>query len=276
MLTEHILERAGCPLHYWAGGPEGRPWLIFTHGLCVDHRSWREQIPAVIGQYRVLTWDVRGHGLSQPMGQPFNVPLAVQDMLALMDALGISRAVLVGHSNGTYIHQELALHHPERVQALVIADGTCITWPHSALENWLVRASPGMMALFPYETLKKASLPYISARKDVQGYVYAAYSMLSKRDFIALNAGMSACLRSMPAYRITQPLLLVHGDADRMGDIARIAPQWAAREPNCQYAVIPGARHFAILDNPRAFNELLLGFLATWAPAATNVATTEV
>jgi 3-oxoadipate enol-lactonase len=48
--------------------------------------------------------------------------------------------------------------------------------------------------------------------------------------------------------------------------IAKIAPQWAAREPNCQYEIIPNARHFAILDDPAFFNRLLVDFLAKWAP----------
>src|SRR6266542_2616348 len=144
-LVEHVMERKGCPLHYWVGGPEGKPLVVFTHGLCVDHRSWKYQVPVVAKAYRVLTWDVRGHGLSQPVGEPFNLPLAVEDLLALVDQLGYDKAVFVGHSNGTYIHQELAFRHPERVTALVIADGTCITWPHSAFENWLVRAAPKLM-----------------------------------------------------------------------------------------------------------------------------------
>ena len=121
------------------------------------------------------------------------------------------------------------------------------------------------MAPFPFETLKKSSLSYGSARKDVQDYTYAAYSMLSKHDFIEIWKGVSACLRYEPGYHITQPMLLVHGAEDKMGDIAKLAPLWAASEPNCQYAVIPDARHFAILDNPAAFNQLLLPFLAKWA-----------
>jgi 3-oxoadipate enol-lactonase len=261
-LTEQVLERAGCPLHYWVGGPEGRPLVVFTHGLCVDHRSWQYQVPVVAKEYRVLNWDVRGHGLSQLVGQTYTVPLAVDDLLALVDLLGYQKAMFVGHSNGTYIHQELAFRHPERVQAMVVADGTCITWKHTAFENWLVRTSPKMMALFPYEVLKKTSLPYLSAKNDVQDYAYEAYSMLSKHDFLALSEGTFTCLHDEPNYHITQPLLLVHGDQDRMGDIARIAPQWAAREPNCQYVVIPNARHFAIMDNPEFFNKLLMEFLA--------------
>jgi 3-oxoadipate enol-lactonase len=264
-LTEHILERKGCPLHYWSGGPAGKPLVVFTHGLCVDHRSWDQQIPAVITNYRVLSWDVRGHGLSQPVGKPFRVPLAVEDLLSIVDQLGEETAVFVGHSNGTYILQELVFRRPERVRALVLADGTCITWNHTPFENWLVRISPDIMNLFPYETLKKSGLPYISQKKEVQDYTYQAYSMLSKRDYINLAKGMVTCMHYEAGYQISQPLLLVHGDQDKTGDIAKLAPRWAKREANCQYVIIPDARHFSVLDNSDFFNKLLIDFLAKWA-----------
>lgn len=264
-LTESVLEREGCPLHYWVGGAEQRPLVVFTHGACVDHHSFDGQIALVAEHYRVLTWDVRGHGLSQPMGGPFTVPRGVDDLLALVEALGYETAIYVGHSNGSYIAQELAFRHPERVQALVVADGTCITWEHSRLELFAIRAAPAIGALLPFETLKKSSLSMNSARADVRDYVYRAFSQIPKREFIEILSAVTRGLHPEPGYRITQPLLLTHGDADRLGDVAVIAPKWAAREPNCTYAVIPNARHFSMMDNPDAFNRLLLDFLARWA-----------
>lgn len=264
-LEAQILDRKNCALHYWTGGVEGRPLVVFTHGACVDHHSFDPIVPVVAREYRVLTWDVRGHGLSQPVGQPFTTPLAVEDLLALLDLLDYEKAVLVGHSNGTYIGQELAYRHPERVQAMVIADGTCITWHRSAFENWLVRASGAIMKPMPYEYLKRVGLPMFSARKDVQEYTYRAFSMLSKEQFIALWNGITTCLHDEPGYHIAQPLLLVHGANDQTGDIKKIAPAWAAATPNCQYEVIPDASHFAILDQPEVFTRLLVGFLAKWA-----------
>lgn len=263
---ETVFERKGCPIHYWTGGPEGHPLVVLLHGACVDHRSFAFQWPVLTQNYRVLTLDVRGHGLSQPMGRPFSILLAVEDVLEIIDRLGYKEAVFVGHSNGTYIAQELVFRLPERVTALVIADGTCITWTHSAFENWLVRSSTSWMALFPWESLKKSSLPWVSARQEVRDYTYSAYSMLTKAGFLAIWRGATECLHPEPGYHIRKPWLLVHGAQDRMGDIKKIAARWAANEPNCQYTVIPDAYHFAILDNPTFFNRLLLDFLAKWAP----------
>jgi Predicted hydrolases or acyltransferases (alpha/beta hydrolase superfamily) len=264
-LKEFVLERQGCPIHYWLGGDETAPWVIFLHGACVDYHSFDPILPVIGERYHVLAWDARGHGSSQPMGDAFTVPLAVEDLLALMDQLHIEQAVLVGHSNGTYIAQEFVFRHPERVRALVIADGTCITWEHSAFENYLVNHSAWMFNLYSYESLKRTSVKYVSTQKAVQDYTYAAYSRLSKENFIKLWTGISQCLHAEPGYTIPRPFLLTHGDDDRMGDIKKIAPKWAAREPNCQYGIIPNAGHFAVLDAPQFFNQMLLEFLAKWA-----------
>src|SRR5262249_47350010 len=150
------------------------------------------------------------HGLSRPMGQDFTVPLAVEDVLAILDQLGADKAVFVGHSNGTYIAQELAFRHPERVQALVIADGTCITWPRSALTLFLLRHSGTLMWLLPFETLKKAGLQAFSNKPEVRAYVYRAFSQISRRDFIRIWDGVVKGLHAEPNYRIPQPLLLTH------------------------------------------------------------------
>jgi pimeloyl-ACP methyl ester carboxylesterase len=265
-VAEDVLERKGCPLHYWTAGSAGGPLVVFTHGACVDHHTFDSCIPALADHYRVLAWDVRGHGASQPMGARFTVPLGAEDLLALLDRAGYEQAVLVGHSNGSYISQELAFRHPERVQALVIADGTCITWRHNRLAMLALSSALAAMAVLPFETLKTAGLKSNVLQDKVRDYVYRAYSRISKRDFVAILRGALECLHYEPGYRISQPLLLTHGDEDRMGDIRRIAPLWARREPYCRYVVIPRARHFAILDNPDFFNGLLQEFLHTWVP----------
>lgn len=263
-----ILERKGCPIHYWIGGPVDRPLVVLTHGAGVDHRSFDLLAPEIAKEYHVLNWDVRGHGLSQPVGEPFSIPLAVEDLLAILDESGYQKAAFIGHSNGTYISQELVFRYPERVLALVIADGTCITWPRTALDKFILRASSPIMALLPEKTLKKAGLPYFSNRKEVREYAYEAFSMIPKPQFIAIWNAVTTCLHDEPGYQITLPMLLVHGDQDRTGDIRKIAPLWAAASANCQYEIIPNAYHLAPMDNPEVFNRLVMAFLAKWVPAA--------
>ncbi len=270
-MKEFVLERKGCLIHYWVGGPEGTPLVVLTHGAGVDHRSFNPLVPVLAKQYRVLNWDVRGHGLSQPAAEPFSIPLAVEDLLAILEKLGYQKAVFIGHSNGAYISQELAFRYPGRVQALVIADGTCITWPRSALDRFILRASSPIMALLPDKTLKKSGLPYFSNKQEIRDYAFEAFSLIPKPQFIAIWNAVTTCLHAEPDYQITQPMLLVHGDKDQTGDIRKIAPLWAAASPNCQYEVIPDALHMAPMDNPEVFNRLVMAFLSKWAPVPVSL-----
>lgn len=73
LITQHVLERAGCPIHYWLTGPEERPLVVFTHGATIDHREFDPQVPVVAEEYRVLTWDVRSHGQSRPAREAFSI-----------------------------------------------------------------------------------------------------------------------------------------------------------------------------------------------------------
>jgi len=61
-----ILEINGCPLHYWTGGKADAPLLVFTHGATIDHHEWDATLQIVGGGFRVMAWDLPGHGLSRP------------------------------------------------------------------------------------------------------------------------------------------------------------------------------------------------------------------
>jgi 3-oxoadipate enol-lactonase len=159
----------------------------------------------------------------------------------------------------------MAFRHPDNVQAMVIADGTCITWQRSFMDKALVRGSNWIMRLMSFESLKTLGLPAFSALKEVRDYIYNAFSMLDKPTYLAIWKGATTCLHPEPGYQIQQPVLLVHGENDQTGDIKKIAPAWAAGMPNCQYEVIPNASHMAIMDNPEFFIQLVMDFLAKWA-----------
>ena len=263
-----ILERKGCPLHYWLTGEEGRPLVVFTHGALVDHHTFEPQIPVVAQHYRVLTWDVRGHGQSRPMGAPFTVQEAVEDLVALLDILGYRQAILVGQSMGGNIAQEMVFLHPERVISLVDIDSTCNTLKLSAVERAMLRLARPLFHLYPYELLKKHSAQQSSIKPEVRQYLYEAMSQLSKDDFITIMMGTSLCLHYEPGYTITQPLLLIRGEHDQLGNIKTAMPRWAARDSQSRYVVVPDAGHCSNQDNPEFVNQLLLDFLQKQIPSA--------
>ncbi|MCP4711091.1 MAG: alpha/beta hydrolase [Planctomycetes bacterium] len=93
----HVITRQGCPIHYWLSGPPGKQLIVFTHGVVMDHTIFEHQANAFSKSYRVLTWDVRGHGLSRPMGDDFSINQATDDLIAILNQINCPPATLVGH-----------------------------------------------------------------------------------------------------------------------------------------------------------------------------------
>ncbi|WP_440764260.1 alpha/beta fold hydrolase [Natronorubrum sp. DTA7] len=257
-----VLERGGSQIHYWVVGPEDGPLVVCTHGATMDHRLFDPQLEALVDAgYRVLAWDIRGHGISKPIGTDFTVPLVVDDLMAIIDRLGDEEVVLVGQSFGGYVSQELLFRYPERVTALGIIGSTDLLTVPPRLEYLALRLTPSLFRLWPAGHLRKVIAENTAETPAAKRYAYNATCQLSKREFLTVWKAVAVCHHAEPGYRIRKPFLLTHGEHDGTGTIARDAPAWAERETDCRYEVIPGAGHNANQDNPGAFNEILLEFL---------------
>lgn len=124
-----VTVRAGATVHYNDEG-EGLP-LLLAHGFMLDASMFEPMCPILRERCRVITWDARAHGATRYDGQPFSEWDNVDDLIALMDALGIERAVVGGHSQGGFIAMSAALRDPDRVMGLVLINTT----PHGQAET---------------------------------------------------------------------------------------------------------------------------------------------
>ncbi len=259
--TQYTLTRDGCPIHYWISGLEQHPLVVLTHGATVDHHTFDVQLPVLTQHYRVLTWDVRGHGLSQPIGNAFSIRSAVDDLLAILDQLGEQEVALIGQSMGGNIAQELLFLHPERVKALVAMDCACNTFKLSPLEKYALAISPTILRLYPYDLLLRQAAERSATTSAAHHYIYEASRQIPRESYITILVETSLCLHDEPDYTITKPLLLLRGDHDNLGNFKKIMPLWAKRDPNSSYIIVPHAGHCANQDNPAFVNEAIVGFL---------------
>jgi 3-oxoadipate enol-lactonase len=257
-----VLVRPDADIHYWtAGGAPEAPTVICLHGATLDHHAWAPQAHTLVKEhYRFVAPDLRGHGTSTGH---FNFASAVEDTLALLDVLQVERVVLVGLSLGGNIAQEVIRRAPHQVIALVAADTTCNTVERHPLAATATVAALQTQAMINGPEFARQAANAISTKPHVQRYALEANAHRSNREIVdILTALLTTALRPDPTYRLPIPSLLVHGAHDHIGDIATSTRGWAHREPLGRYAVVPDAGHASNLDNPAAFDALLLPFLA--------------
>lgn len=247
-------------LHYSFTGPASAPALILSNSLGTNFSMWDAQAPAFEKQFRVLRYDMRGHGQSSAPPPPYAVPDLARDILALADSLNITRFHFCGLSIGGMIGMSLALQAPERLNKLIL----CNTAPKiGTLEFWNARIqtveTKGMREVAGAVTARwftpafQASSPEkatsairVLESLDPQGYVGGCTAV---RDF-DFRADIS---------RIHAQTLVISGTHD---------PAATPADGRFLAEHIPGARyselntsHLSNIEDPVDFNETVLSFL---------------
>jgi 3-oxoadipate enol-lactonase len=258
------LNRPGAAIRYWLSGADDAPLIVFSHGAAIDHRTWEPQA-GFARRYRVVTYDIRGHGVSLAT-KAFDFNDAVDDLLALLDVLDATSAVLVGQSMGGNISQEVAYRQPGRVTALVLVGCACNTWRLTGFERWLGKVAIGLIALYPPDALNRSTARRSSVVPSVRQYIAHTTSAMPPRQQRAVLRSLFYALHPDPSYRTPVPELLIRGEYDRLGNAEKVMPHWARRDPYASYVVIDNAGHVANQDNPSQFNDVLGAFLGRVAP----------
>jgi 3-oxoadipate enol-lactonase len=261
-----VFEHDGARLRYWTSGPAGAPLVVFSHGATADHTMFDPQLEAVTTRYRMLRWDMRGQGLSRPADPPFSCQRAADDLAAVLDHLGEDRVALVGQSIGGNVGQEFIFRYPQRCAAALFLGCTCSTGPLTWAEGLLLKIAPAMLAAYPLRTLQRAIVSTSAVTPGARDRFLAMLSPLSKAEIVVIFSEIVRSLHPEPGYRIPCPILIAHGARDDLGNIKKAAPVWAARDGAPSPVVIPHAGHLANMDNPEAFNRLMMDFLAERYP----------
>lgn len=266
-LTEHV-DRVGASIRYADLGGAGRP-VVFIHGAGVDHAMFDPQARAVAeAGHRVVTGDLRGHGESRLRdGERFTASDALDDLAALLDRLDADRPVLVGHSLGGNLAQELVRRMPDRAGGLVVVDSTWNAGPLSGSERFGLRIAAPVLAMIPAKRLPGMMARASATTPDAIAYAERCFATMPKSRFLDVWRATASLVHPAPSYRTPVPLALIRGEEDRTGNIASAMPRWAAAEGLTEQRV-PRAGHLAPLDAPGAVSTALLEFLAALEPVA--------
>ena len=249
------IDRDGVSIHYEIHGPANAPAILLSHGYGATCRMWDGQVAVFADRYRLVLWDMRGHGQSGDPADPalYSHALTVGDMAAVLDTCSIERAVIGGLSLGGVMSLGFHLAHPERVRALMLFDTSPGFRNPEARREWNKRAEARA------RELESNGLPRsvggaetrLGHHRSAQGLAGAARGMLAQPD--------SSLIDSLPS--IAVPTLVLVGSEDR--HFLGAADYMAAKIPGAQKVVIPDAGHAANLDQPEAFNRAVSNFLAS-------------
>jgi len=238
------------------------PAIVFSHGLLMDHEMFAPQVAALSDRYRCISWDERGHG--KTAGEtlpPFSYYDSADDLAALLDHLGVEKAVLAGMSQGGYLSLRCALTHPERVRALILID------TQAGPED------PGKMAGYQQMVDDWAanglSDPVAAIIESIilgEGWPGAAQWKAKWKTWNAAN--LAGCIRTLASRddisgkvgAISVPALVLHGDRDAAIPMAA-AQSLTDALPEARLVPIPGAGHASNLTHPDATNAAIEDFL---------------
>ncbi len=258
-----------CSLYYQRHGM-GFP-VLFVSGLGGFASFWQDQVAAFSKRFEVVTYDHRGFGQSDPSRIGYVVESLAEDVIALMNALGIERAHLVGHSTGGAMAQVLAVEHPHRFASVVLS----ATWTKadayfrrlfSLRKEILQRLGPSVylqestLLLFPswWIDRKNEKLRQIEAQ---QLATFSAAEVVASR----IDA-MLAFDRTSDLGRIKLPTLIV-GAEDDIVIPAYFAEELGRLIPGAEIKIFPRGGHFLNQVRARDFNVAVLPFLVANTPA---------
>jgi len=253
-------------LYYEVHG-EGEP-IIFLNGIMMSTPSWLDFIPIVSKRFKLILLDFRDQGQSSKMSEQYNLDIHVDDLLNLLDELGMPKIHMLGVSYGGDVALKFALSHQDRLKTLILPNTT------SFFSNHIVeigKAWETAAALNDGERFFQLAIPYIYSGTFYQSYL----DWLHKRQEIFKTTltkewfeGFIRLSRSTTNYYISPdelrtlkvPTLLIGAEEDIITPIKDMKTIYENIK-DCEFVIIPQAGHAAFLEKMNEFLTIVMGFV---------------
>jgi len=246
------LDRDGVKIYYEDQG--AGPAVLLSHGYSATSQMWRGQIQPLTANYRLITWDMRGHGMTDSPDDPaqYSEAHTVGDMAAILRACGVDRAVIGGLSLGGYMSLAFHVAHPAMTRALMLFDTGPGYRNPKARDGWNETSEARARAFESkgLDALGGSAEVRASSHRSAKGLALAARGMLAQFD--------SRIIESLEHVAVPTLVLVGANDEPFLG----ATDYMSAKIPGAQRVTIPGAGHASNINQPAAFNEAVLAFLA--------------
>ncbi|MGC1184103.1 MAG: 3-oxoadipate enol-lactonase [Candidatus Dormiibacterota bacterium] len=255
------LDMTGGDTHYQLDGPAQGPVLVLVNSLGTTIDLWESQVPALLRYFRILRYDYPGHGGSAPRPGPYSVEGLADQLLFLLDRLGIKRACFCGLSLGGMICLSIAARHPERVEQLVVA---CSSAQMAPGQYWLDRAASVRadgLAPLREQILERWFCPeFMSSQPATVERFREQLVAVDPESYAAGCEALATADLTGQLATIAEPTLILAGAMDQAALPLR-GLELQVAIPNAALQVLSGAAHLANVEQPEAFVSAVLGQL---------------
>ncbi|MBU1307212.1 MAG: 3-oxoadipate enol-lactonase [Alphaproteobacteria bacterium] len=240
----------GLTLHYRRTGASAGVPLILANSLGTDARIWDDVLPVLGKRFAIVTYDKRGHGLSDAPPGPYGIDDHAADLVALADHCGFERFVMGGVSVGGMIAMRVAATQPQRVRALVLCDTAAQIGSAQMWNERIAQVEAAGIASISEAILARWLSPGYRAAQPAH---YTGWRNMLERCDRAGYAATCATVRDADLHddlaRITAPTLVVAGENDMSTPPDMVRPL-ANAIANARFALIAGAGHIPSIEQP--------------------------
>jgi 3-oxoadipate enol-lactonase len=242
----------------------GERWVTFVTGIANDLTMWDVQAAALEADFKVLCYDLRGHGGSETPAGEYTIEMLANDLRDLLDSLSVRKTYLVGLGLGGAIVQAFAVKHQDRLLGLMPCCCRARMVPDFAAMWHKLRETVQQQGLEPIvePTVQRwFSDAFKAANPDILEKVRAMIRRTTREGYLGVTAAFLGLNVEHELGRIGVPTLYVSGAEDRLGGPPALMEGLAQRVPGARHVSVPNAAHIANIQNPAGFNVVLEGFL---------------
>lgn len=251
-----------CRIAYRFDGPEDAPVLLLSNSLGTDMSMWSPQMHGLTRTFRVLRYDSRGHGSSDAPDGAYSMDRLGRDVINLLDRLDLSKVHFCGLSKGGMVGQWLAVHAPERLGKLILANTSAYMGPPSAWQARIVNVLEKGMAPLTEASISRWFTPgFTQGAPDALAPIRASLLANSPTGY----AGCCAAIRDMdqrPTARLNQtPTLVIAGQDDPATTVEDA--EFLVQQASQAQLITFSAAHLSNIEAAEEFTQAVITFLQT-------------
>lgn len=260
------VESGGETIYFETTGADEAPAIVLTHGAGGSHAAWFQQVPVLADAgYRVVTWDSRGFGRSTFSSGVLGTDVAVTDLRAVLDAIGLERAHLVGQSMGGWWVTAFALAHPERVLSLTLSNTIGGLWTTELADHFRTFVASAEASDQNQLGVHGALSPAFVRRDAAHAFLYQQLNTFHEPPMAAVGSALAgAVVEHATLDALGLRILAITGTDDALFP-APLVIDSASRLRGATIVEIADAGHSPYFERPDEYNAALLQFLGSYS-----------